>query len=94
MFKKFIDTCLKCYTLDLCHYPSPPALSWNALLKITGVELEKNSHIDTYLFIEKRLRGGISYIDKRHSKVNRGRKWGPKSPPYQFFQCNFYKHRN
>ena len=38
--------------------------------KITGIELEKTSDIDQYLFIEKGLRGGISYIAKRHSKAN------------------------
>ena len=37
---------------------------------MTGVDLEKISDIDMYLFVEKRLRGGISYIAKRHSKAN------------------------
>ena len=37
---------------------------------MTGIELEKISDIDKYLFIEKGLRGGISYIAKRHSKAN------------------------
>ena len=40
------------------------------MLKMTGIELEKISDIDQYLFIEKGLRGGISYIAKRHSKAN------------------------
>ena len=34
------------------------------MLKMTGVKLEKVSDIDQYLFIEKGLRGGISYIAK------------------------------
>ena len=33
------------------------------------VKLEKKLVIDMYLFIEKRLRGGISYIAKRYSKT-------------------------
>ena len=37
---------------------------------MTGIALEKISDIDQYLFIEKGLRGGISYIAKRHSKGN------------------------
>ena len=57
VFEKFIDTCLKLYGLDLCHYFSSPGLSWDAMLKMTGVELEPISEIDKYLFIEKRLRG-------------------------------------
>ena len=31
---------------------------------MTGIELEKISDIDKYLFIEKETRGGISYIAK------------------------------
>ena len=62
--------CLKYYELDPCHYFSSPGLSWDAMLKMTGVKLEKISDIDKYLFIEKGLRGGISYIAKRYAKAN------------------------
>ena len=62
--------CLKFYGLDLCHYFSSPGLSWDAMLKMTGVKLEKISDIDKYLFIEKGSRGGISYIAKRYAKAN------------------------
>ena len=37
---------------------------------MTGIELEKISDIDKYLFIEKGLRGGISYNAKRYAKAN------------------------
>ena len=70
VFEKFIGTCLKYYGLDPCHYFSSPGLSWDAMLKMTGVKLEKISDIDKYLFIEKGLRGGISYIAKRYAKAN------------------------
>ena len=70
VFEKFIDTCLKFYGLDPCHYFSSPGLSWDAMLKMTGMRLEKIVDIDMYLFIEKRLRGGISYIAKRYAKSN------------------------
>ena len=33
--------CLKFYGLDPCHYFSSPGLSWDAMLKMTGIELEK-----------------------------------------------------
>ena len=68
VFEKFIDTCLKFYGLGPCHYFSSPGLSWDAMLKMTGVRLEKILDIDMYLFIEKGLREGISYIAKRCSK--------------------------
>ena len=40
------------------------------MLKMTGVEVELISDIYVHLFIEKGMRGGISYIAKRHSKAN------------------------
>ena len=70
VFEKFIDTCLTFYKLDLCNYFSSPGLSLDAMLKMTGVKLEKISDIDMYLFIEKGLRGGISYMAKRYSEAN------------------------
>ena len=70
VFEKFIGTCLKYYELDPCHYFTSPGLSWYAMLKMTGVKLEKISNIDKYLFIEKGLQGGISYIAKKYAKAN------------------------
>ena len=67
VFEKFIGTCLKYHGIDSCHYFSSPGLSWDAMLKMTGIKLEKISDIDKYLFIEKGLRGGISYIAKRYA---------------------------
>ena len=69
-FEKFIGTCVKNYVLDPGHYFSSPGLNWDAMLKMTGVKLEKISNIDKYLFIEKGLTEGISYIGKRHAKAN------------------------
>ena len=70
VFEKFIRTCLKYYKLDPCHYFSSPGLSWDAMLKMTDVKLEKISDIDKYLFIEKVSTGEISYITKRYAKAN------------------------
>ena len=70
VFEKSIDTCLKFYKLDPCHCFSSPGLSWDTMLKMTGVRLKKISDIDMYLIIEKGLRGGISNIAKRHSEAN------------------------
>ena len=68
IFEKFIKTYLNYYGLDACHYFSSPGLSWDAMLKMTGIELELISDTDMHLFIEKGMRGGISYIAKRHTK--------------------------
>ena len=65
VFEKFVETCLNYYRLDPCHYFSSPGLSWYAMLKMTGIKLEIISDVDMHLFIEKGMRGGISYISKR-----------------------------
>ena len=70
VFEKFIGTCLKLYKLDPCHYFRSSRLSWDVILKMTGVKLEKISDTDMYLFIEKELRGGISYIAERYIAAN------------------------
>ena len=94
-FEKFIDTCLKHYGLDPCHYFSSPGLSWDAILKMTRVKLETISDTDKYLFIEKGLRGGISYIAKRYAKANNKymNDYDPKKPSTfisYFDMNNFY----
>ena len=38
------------YGLDPCHYFSSPGLSWDAMLKMTKVELELIDDIDAHLF--------------------------------------------
>ena len=40
------------------------------MLKMTGVKLELISETDLHYFIEKGIRGGISYIAKGQSKAN------------------------
>ena len=60
VFETFIETCLKFYKLDPCHYFSSPGLSWDLMLKLISVKFEKIPDIDRYLFIEKGLRRGIS----------------------------------
>ena len=40
------------------------------MLKMNGIELELISDIEMHLFIEKGMRGDISYIAKWHSKAN------------------------
>ena len=52
------------------------------MLKMTDIELAKISDIDKYLFIEKILRGGISYIAKRYTKASKKyiNNYDPKKP--------------
>ena len=64
------ETCLEYYGLDPVHYVSSPGLAWDAMLKMTGINLELITDIDKQLFIEKGMRGGISYIAHRHARAN------------------------
>ena len=70
VFEKFIKHCLDYYESDPCHYFTSPGLSWDAMLKITRIELDLISDIDMHSIIGKGVRGGIYYIAKRHSKAN------------------------
>ena len=70
VFEKFIDMCSKFYKLDPCFYFISHGLYWDAVLKMTGVRLEKLRGIEMYLFIEQGLRGEISYIAKGCTKAN------------------------
>ena len=70
VFEKFIKTCLDYYSLDLCHHFSAPGLSFDAMLKMTGVKLQTISDFNFHLFIEKGMRGGISNICKRYALPN------------------------
>ena len=70
VFENFRNTCSKQYKLDPAHYYSSPGMSWDALLRITGVELELLTDYDQHLFIEKGIRGGISMVSKRYAKAN------------------------
>ena len=38
VFEKFIATCLQFYGLDPCPYFSSSGLSWDAMLKMTGIK--------------------------------------------------------
>ena len=70
VFENFRKMCKDKYGLDPAHYYSAPGLSWDALLKKTGVDLELLTDLDMHLFIERGMRGGISMASKRYAKAN------------------------
>ena len=65
VLEEFINTCLNYYGLVPCHYFSSPGRSWDAMLKMTRIELELTLDTDMSQFIEKGTRSGISYTAKR-----------------------------
>ena len=70
VYENFRKVCQDKYGLDPAHYYSAPGLSWDALLKKTGVELDLLTDLDMHLFIETGMRGGISMVSKRYAKAN------------------------
>ena len=54
VFGKFLGRCLEYYGLDPFHQFSSPKLSWDSMLKMTGIELELTSDIDIHLCVEQR----------------------------------------
>ena len=75
------------------------------MLKMTGIQLEKVKNIDIHLFLEKGMRGGVSYISKRYSKSDQNTKimyWDANNLyvwamiqglPYSGFNFFFHKKR-
>ena len=68
VFEKFVSLYLEYYGLDPCHYFRSSGFSWDTLKR--WLKLELISNIGMYLFVGKKMRGGISYISKRYSKAN------------------------
>ena len=65
VFEKFKNKSLKNYDLCPSDYLSASALSSDAILNMTKVELELIPGPDMSIFLEKGMRGGASYICNR-----------------------------
>ena len=70
VFEKFTSESFKFKKKDLSHYFNCLGLSWDTMLKMTGIKLKLISDINNNLFLEKGLRGGVFYICKRFSEEN------------------------
>ena len=84
--KNYHDLCLKCNVLlladvfeifrnnSLRNYklcPSHYCTLWDAMLNMTKVELELIPDPGMFIFFQKGMRGGVSYISNRYSKTNK-----------------------
>ena len=70
VFENFREICLENYKLDPAWYLTAPGLSWDAMLKETGIELELLTDPDMLMMFEKGTRGGVSMISNRYSEAN------------------------
>ena len=62
VFENFRKTCHQYYKLVTCYYFTSPGLSWDAMLKMTGIRLEHMKDVDMFQFIEKGLRGMAAFL--------------------------------
>lgn len=49
----FRDLCIKNYKLEPAHYFTSPGLAWDAMLKLTGIELDLITDPEMYLMFER-----------------------------------------
>ena len=70
IFQKFSNFAYETYGLDPRHSYTLPGFSWEAMLKITKIELDLISDQDMYLFLMDSIRGGITQVNKRYSKAD------------------------
>ena len=70
VFENFRKVCKFHYELDPAHYFTTPGLAWDAMLKLTGVELELLTDPDMLLMIERGIRVGNSNAFCRFSRAN------------------------
>ena len=70
VFENFRRTCMQYYKLDPCHYFTSPGLSWDAMFKMTDIELELIIDVDMFQLIAKGMPGRVSYIANHYGKAN------------------------
>ena len=63
-------TCKNMYDLDPWWYITAPSLAWQAALKYTKQKLELITQKEMYDFFKNGIRGGVSYVAKKHARAN------------------------
>ena len=70
IFQKFSSFCFETYELDPRYSYTLPGFSWEAMLKMTKIELDLISDQDMYLFLMDSIRGGITQVNKKFLKAD------------------------
>ena len=70
MFGTFRKESINSLELDPAHYLSTPGYSWDAILRLKGVNLKLISDIEKYQIVESTARGGVYMICKGYAQVN------------------------
>ena len=94
VFEKLRNSSLNNRGLCPSHFLSAPGFSWDEMLNLTKVEFELISDEDMYLFFEKVLRSGISYISKRYCKESKPNMYLDADNYMVKLSLNFFQHGN
>lgn len=66
VFLQFRKICFDNFGLDCAWYVSTPQLAFDAMLRMTKVEISLMHDESQILFMEANVRGGLSYISQRY----------------------------
>ena len=70
VFENYRDTIFLNFKLDPAHFTGCPSLSFNCMLRKTGITLDLFTSVEMADFIVKNIRGGISYIGQRYCEFD------------------------
>ena len=70
VFEKFCTTCLEYYSFNPVHYYTTSGLAWDAVLRMSRVDLQLITDVDMYHFVENSIQGGISMTSTCHAQAN------------------------
>jgi len=65
------------HDIDCLRFPSLPGMVMQVALKKTGAELDLMTDANMFNMIESGIRGGLSFVSRRHAKAN-----NPSLPDY------------
>lgn len=85
VMQAFRSMMMKSHKLDPAHYVTLPAMSWDAMLRSTKVQLDLLTDYDMILMIESGIRGGLCQVSQRYAKAN-----NPSIPGYNPTQKTTY----
>ena len=69
IFENFRNECLKNFHIDTVNFDSTPSLSYHAMLLLSKVVFEPIPNLETYYFLLRAKRGGLSQVTTRYAKV-------------------------
>ena len=70
VFENFREVAMSQYHLDPAHVYTLPQYSWEAMLKMTGVQLELMEDQEMYDMIAENIRGGVSTVVTKYARAN------------------------